>query len=270
MKKIIASLLAVGFAATCASSALAGAADPYKKDQKPPPGCSEEAWKLQKDIEACKPKPKATRRAYVAPKPPPKGDKGDKGDVGPAGPQGEPGPVGPMGPQGPAGRPGLPCIECGCKDGGPWLGLGYMAGTTPWNREMWYQGPMLQLGVFNDAQTLELTLGAGIGLGADTANWSPGKQRAWVGQFGLTRYLDDYNWLGFGGLIHVSNVGMKEGDTVRDQFHVGGAPVVVFRLADDSLAWRTDIGPFVGLAAGDDYNDLALGAVLTTTLSFNF
>lgn len=206
--------------------------------------CSPENQKLFELVEACRPKPPPVKkRPAKKPQPPPKGEKGDKGDVGPQGPQGEKGERGDVGP---AGAPGVcpPAEESEPNGAHLNLGLGVMGSfLVPAHKYAWGWGPALHLRA-DIAPRTELTLDLGLALGADSAGWSLGKERAVMGRIGITRYLKDVPWLGFTGGAYVESLGLKEG---HDQgTYLGVTPGAVFRLRFKYVTWRTEIGPFLG------------------------
>ena len=234
--------------------------------QQPENQCTPESQQLLKDLEACKPKPKPRKKRKPAPPPPagPQGPQGEKGDVGPQGPQGLQGEKGEQGPAGPA----CDCPAEAKKGSAVHLGVGLMASALfPAHEYAWAWGPALQLRFDLDQRT-ELTLGVGIGLGADAADWSPGKQRAIMGQVGVTHYLENVSWLGFGGSAYVESLGLKEGS---DQgIYLGLAPHVAAKWVTKYVTWRTELGLFLGAGTYGKSYQFVYGPTGSTSLSWNF
>lgn len=238
-----------------------------------PNQCTPESAQLLEDLEKCRPKPKAVKRKPRKPTPPvpgPKGDPGERGPQGEQGERGEPGPQGPQGergPQGPAGPPG-PAAARDPDEIRTNLSLGVMGNVlAPAHEYSWAWGPALQLRT-GLAPLTELTLDVGIAFGADAADWSPGKQRAFMGHVGITRYLKDVKWLGFTGGAYVESIGLKPGSD--DGFYLGVTPGVVFRLQTTYVTWRTEIGPLLGMATfGPDW-EFVYGATGSTFLSWEW
>ncbi len=209
--------------------------------------CSPENMRLLQELDACRPKPPPVKKKSVAKlRPPPVPPKCEKGERGAAGPPGE---VGPPGPQGIPGPPGRDCVDRPAAEHGTDsprvnLGLGVMGSAIlPAHRYAWAWGPALQLRA-EIAERTELTVDLGLALGADSASWSLGQERAVMGRLGLTHYLKDVPWLGFTGGAYVESLGLKDG---HDQgIYLGVTPGIVFRLVTKYVIWRTEIGPFLG------------------------
>lgn len=239
----------------------------------PPNQCTPESAQLLEDLEKCRPKPKAVKRKPRKPTPPVPGPKGDPGERGPEGPQGEPGPAGPQGERGeqgergPAGPPG-PAATRDPDEIRTNLSLGVMGNVlAPAHQYSWAWGPALQLRT-GLAPLTELTLDVGIAFGADAAEWSPGKQRAFMGHVGITRYLKDAKWFGITGGAYVESIGLKPGSD--DGFYLGVTPGVVFRLQTKYVTWRTEVGAFLGTATfGPDW-EFVYGATGSSFLSWNW
>lgn len=257
--------------AICIGALLALGANTAAAQAAPPDQCSPENEKLLQQLEACKPKPKPRKKVPKKPTPPPpagsqgpKGDKGDKGDRGAAGPQGLRGERGEPGPAGPAAPPTKEV-----KKGSPVnLGIGLMSSALfPAHQYAWAWGPALQLR-FDLAERTELTLGVGIGLGADAADWSPGKQRAIMGQVGVTHYLESVPWLGFGGAAFVESIGMKPGND--DGVYFGLSPTIAAKLVTKYVTWRTELGLFLGAGTYGPSYQFVYGPTASTFLMWNF
>lgn len=232
--------------------------------------CTPENQKLLEELEACRPKPKPVKRkprpqqAPQKPIPGPQGEKGEKGDTGPAGPQGPQGERGPVGPAGPAcedppKKPGESPVN---------LGVGLMGSILfPAHQYAWAWGPALQLRI-GMAERTELTADLGLGLGADGASWSPGQVRAVMGRIGITHYLENVPWLGFGAGAYGESVGLKPG---ADQgVNLGVNPVIAARLVTKYVIWRTELGIFLGAGTyGTDW-EFVYGPTGSTNLMWNW
>lgn len=237
-----------------------------------PNQCSPENAQLLHDLEACRPRPRP--RPHRPPTPPPAGPQGPQGAQGPQGEQGPAGPEGPQGLQGEQGRPGpagTPCRQAEERD--PYgsrinLGLGLMGmAVGPAHDYAWSWGPALHLRA-DMAPRTELTIDVGLGMGADGPMWSPGQERAIMGRLGVTRYFEDVPWLGLGAGAHVTSIGLKDGHD--SGLYLGINPVVAFRVPLRYVTWRTEVGPYIGMASYGQNWDAALGAAGSTFLMWNW
>jgi hypothetical protein len=146
------------------------------------------------------------------------------------------------------------------------LGLGYMAaGIWPVHSWFWGHGPSLRL-QGDIAKRTELGLNLGAAFGADSASWSPGDDRAVMGQLGVTRYLRP--WLGLTGSAFVAQTGFKSGND--DVLYVGLVPAAALRLRTKAITWRTEAGPLLGLASQCDEWTFVYGGVASTYLTINW
>lgn len=224
----------------------------------PPEQCTPESAKLLEELQKCKPKPKP--RKHAKPKPPtpgPQGPQGEKGDPGEPGSQGPAGPEGPQGERGEAGPPGPGCDCQQAAEKDPYgsrinLGLGVMGAVmAPEHQYAWGWGPALLLRA-DLAPRTELAIDVGLALGADGANWSPGKERAVMGHIGITRYLEKAPWFGITGGAFVQSIGLTPG---HDQgLYLGVTPGVVFRWVTKYVTLRTELAGFLGTASyGKDW-----------------
>src|SRR5204863_8114519 len=133
-----------------------------------------------------------------------------------------PGEPRPAGPPGNAGPPG----PAGSSGGSLNLALGVMGGIyVPEKGHAWAWGPALQLQAPLNART-ELTIAAGLAMGADDQDWSPGRENGLMLRVGLTRYVKP--WLGLTvGLTSQSINGVLPNK--EDGGYLGLTPGVVLR-----------------------------------------
>jgi len=244
----------------------------------PPDQCTPENAKMWEELQKCRPKSKAAKHRAAKPRPAvpgpagpqgPQGERGAAGEQGPAGPQGPQGEPGKAGPQGPAGTCPAEAQEKDPYGSRINLGLGVMGAVIGGTAHdyAWGWGPALQLRA-DMAPRTELALDVGLALGADGANWSPGKERAIMGHVGITRYLRDTPWLGFTGGAFVQSIGLTPG---HDQgLYLGVTPGVVFKWVTKYVTWRTEVAGFVGTASfGKDWSFVG-GATGSTFLMWNW
>jgi hypothetical protein len=264
-RTILVSLAAI--AVLCASPLVAQA-------QESPNTCTAENEELWKQLNNCRPKPKPRKKKPAAKPQPgpqgPKGDPGEKGDPGDAGQPGAQGPQGPAGPEGPQGRQGPPgpAGRPGIDQTRFNVGLGVMgAAIFPERDYAWAWGPALLIRA-NLAPRTELGVGVGMAMGADGANWSPGKERGLLIDVGITGYLKNHRWLGFGGSAYFMSIGLKpEHD---DGFYMALKPTIVFKPTWGPVTWRTEVGPVVGAATYGANWKFVGGAAASTFLMYNW
>lgn len=195
----------------------------------------------------------------------PEGPPGPQGPQGPEGPSGPPGERGPEGPPGKAGPPG-PASETGPLN----IGLGVMGGIYgPEKGHAWAWGPALQLTSRLNAKN-ELTVAAGIAMGADGYDWSPGRENGLMLRIGVTH--DAKPWLGLTvGLTSQSINGVLPNK--EDGGYLGLSPGVVLRKRWDSITLRVEATAFIGGSSYDSSGvdrDVAVGGALGTFISKNW
>lgn len=197
----------------------------------------------------------------------PRGPEGPRGPAGPEGPKGDPGPQGPMGPQGPRGPAGPAASTDG--DSALNIALGVMGGVyLPEKGHAWAWGPALQLLSPLNART-ELTLAAGLAMGADGQEWSPGRENGLMLRVGITRYLKP--WLGATlGVTSQSINGTLPGK--EDGGYLGLTYGAVLRKRWDPVTLRVEATAFAGASAygSEGGRTFAYGAAGGAFLSWNW
>lgn len=241
------------------------------------PAIAQEAPSAEANCKCPAPAPKRSKPAKAKRKAPPKqacattcpqgpeGPRGPAGPEGPSGPPGERGSDGPQGPQGPAGPRGPAGAMTPLN-----LALGVMGGIyLPEKDYAWAWGPALQLQAPLNARN-ELTVAVGLAMGADSYDWSPGRENGVMLRIGITHYFK--KWLGFTyGISSQSINGILPNK--EDGGYIGFTPGVVLRKRWDSVTLRVEATGFLGgssydSAAGD--RDLSLGATGGAFLSWNW
>ena len=199
----------------------------------------------------------------------PQGPEGPRGPQGPAGPEGPAGPPGERGPAGPPGKDGAPGPAG--SNAGLNLALGVMGGLYgPEKGLAWAWGPALQLQAPLNART-ELTIAAGLAMGADSFDWSPGRENGLMLRVGLTRYVKD--WLGLTLGVSSQSINGVLPDKQEDGGYLGLTPGVVLRKRWDAVTLRVEATAFVGGSSYDSSGgdrDLAVGATGGAFLSWNW
>jgi hypothetical protein len=233
--------------------ALPAAAEP--ESTAPDKACTLEVEQLRRELAQCKPAPtppkppvKVVRKQPPPVNPPAPPPKGEKGDSGPPGPLGPPGPMGPPGPKGPPGPPGpSPSDSCNC-DAGP-SGINLLFGiravaNTPEKNYSWAWGPWLGLVAPLNPRT-ELTLGIAITTGADTWHWSPGRERGYILNGGISHFPQ--SWKGLGLTVGVSDQHIHATLPNKvDGDYLGVIGGLALRKPIGPLTLRADVELFLG------------------------
>jgi len=201
----------------------------------------------------------------------PPGAQGPEGPRGPAGPPGPEGPSGPPGERGPEGPPGKAGPPGPAAESGPFnIGLGVMGGIYgPEKGHAWAWGPALQLTSKLNAKN-ELTIAAGVAMGADGYDWSPGRENGLMLRIGVTHYAKPWLGLTFGLASQSINGVLPDKE---DGGYIGLSPGVVLRKQWDAVTLRVEAAAFVGESSYDSSGgdrDLAIGATGGAFLSWNW
>jgi len=133
----------------------------------------------------------------------------------------------------------------------------------------WAWGPAIELTSKLNAKN-ELTIAAGIAMGADSYDWSPGRENGVMLRIGVTHYAKP--WLGLTlGLTSQSINGVLPDK--EDGGYLGLTPGVVLRKQWDDVTLRVEATAFVGGSSFDSDGadrDLAVGATGGAFLSWNW
>lgn len=230
---------------------------------------------LLKRLEDCKPKPKKRKRRKrkrVPPTPGPQGEKGDVGEPGAEGPAGPEGPEGPLGPRGPQGQTGEQGLKGDDGNSGFNFGLG-MAGMAfgPGDGvdNAWGWGPAIRLKT-NLADHVEFGGTAGILLGVDDADWSPGNERGLLLELAVTRYFKRHRALGVNLGFSAVTIGLKNQGDVS---YLGLTPGLAYKIEGDTVTTRLEANAFIALSdfsRGGDGWDLGIGGLGSLMFEFDW
>lgn len=217
---------------------------------------------------------KRNRKRKPKPKPCscPPGLQGEKGDPGAEGPQGPEGPVGPEGPQGPPGEQGDRGEKGATGNSGFNLGLGFAGmayGPGDGVDDAWGWGPALRLKA-DLAPRTEFGGTAGLLLGADDADWSPGQERGLLLEVSVTRHLKRHEALGINVGFAAAIIGLEDSGDVH---YLGLTPGLVYRIKGRTVSARVEAAALVAISdfdrGGEGWN-LGIGGLGSLTFEIDW